>query len=393
MASTPRPYTNRHGETVWRLPFRLVPGGKVTTETFDTIEDALAFGRLVDQIGGQAAREARTASTHAPATVPTLASWFDTHLTALSAHVTPGTIDDYQRMAARTWLPPLGPLPLTAITKTEINTWVTAQRHTETVASKKARKKAQVTNGPVPAIQYYQAKSIANAHGLLSSVLEAAVDAELLPRNPARGVKLPRDQHHKEMVFLTSDEFAELLACVPGRWRVFVTLLYATGLRFGEATALQAVDFHLNGDTAYVRVSRAWKKGRGGRRYLGAPKTRNAVRAVSLPASLIDPLRALLESRRPQDLAFVAVRGGRIHGSAFHNQVWQSAVTAADLGKRPRVHDLRHTHASLMLSAGMPLFELQYRLGHSSLKQTADRYGHLLPTALASGARYAEGTL
>jgi integrase len=60
---------------------------------------------------------------------------------------------------------------------------------------------------------------------------------------------------------------------------------------------------------------------------------------------------------------------------------WYAAVKAADLGlsQRPRIHDIRHTHASILIAGGMNLFELANRLGHESITTTTKTYGHLVP--------------
>ena len=71
----------------------------------------------------------------------------------------------------------------------------------------------------------------------------------------------------------------------------------------------------------------------------------------------------------------------------FH-RAWGPALDTLDgqLRARPRVHDLRHTHASWLIAAGIPLTVIQRRLGHESIKTTSDRYGHLADDADAAGA-------
>lgn len=397
MAAKPIPRKRQDGTVAWRQPFRLKPGGSVTYETFDTRDDALAFGRLVDKIGGEAAREVRTASTSAAADIPTLDTWLERHLDQLAASRTSGTIGDYRRMAARTWGPKLGPLPIDAITRDSVIAWVAEQRKAETEKSRRARSKAIAAQRVdkdvrVPEPVHYSPKSIANAHGLLSAVLEAAVDAELIPRNVAKGVPLPSDAERGEMVILTENEFTELYDAMPAHWRPLVATLYSTGMRWGEATALTPGDLDLDSQIPTVRVTRAWKKGDRGV-YLGSPKTRRGRRTISLPRQMVEPLRSLCAGKPADDLLFAAMQGGRVSAQHFHNRVWRPAIAKSGIGKQPRVHDLRHTHASHMIAAGMNLLQLQHRLGHESLKVTGDTYGHLMPDALASGAALASASL
>ena len=81
-------------------------------------------------------------------------------------------------------------------------------------------------------------------------------------------------------------------------------------------------------------------------------------------------------------LVFVNTTGGRIQNGAFHAHQWNPAVTRAmqaGLTQRPRLHDLRHSHASLMLAEGNSMYAVSRRLGHASITTTDARYSHLLP--------------
>lgn len=395
MAATPRPKKLKDGTIVWRQPFRLVPGGGVTYETFTARNEAEKFGRLVDEIGGQAARDVRTASTTSAPDVPTLKTWLETHLTTVSASGTPGTVGEYRRMAARTFLPLLGMLPIDAIARADVVAWVVAQRATETERSIRARAKAVAAREKdpavkVPAPKFYSPKSITNAKGLLSDALKAAVAADMLPRNVAAGVPMPSDAETPEMVILTANEFTTLYGEIPDYWKPFVATLYASGMRWGEATALTPGDLDLDGVTPVLRITRAWKKGdTDATKYLGSPKTRRGRRTVSLPAQLVPILRALCEGKSAGDLLFTAKEGGVVSPQHFRERVWHPAVVRSGIGKTPRVHDCRHSHASQMIAAGMNLLQLQYRLGHESLKTTGDTYGHLMPDAHTAGAAFA----
>jgi len=158
------------------------------------------------------------------------------------------------------------------------------------------------------------------------------------------------------------------------------------------ATALTPGDLDLDGVTPVVRVTRAWKKGKTGV-YLGSPKTRRSRRTVALPPQIVPDLRALAAGKAASDRLFTSVEGKRVSGQHFNARVWHPALAKSGLTKRPRVHDLRHSHASLMIAAGMDLLQLQHRLGHESLKTTGDTYGHLMPDAHARGSAFAASTL
>lgn len=348
------------GEQSWRVMYRI--GGRQVGDSFATHKDALAHQRLIEQIGGASARlvlDERSAVAGLGRTITTLDDWLEHHLQHLTG-ATPGTVADYRRLAARTWGPTLGPLPIQSVSADLVRRWVGEQA-------------ARISKRGTPT----SAKTIANAHGLLSSVLAAAVSAELIPANKAAGVALPRGQR-EEITWLTEAEFARLLAVVPPYWHPLVVTLAGTGMRWGEATALRWADTDLNAAHPYVRVTRAWKKG-ATQRVLGAPKTRRSRRTITLPEQVITALRPL--QGKPDDLVFRGPRGGQVHHQAFHPRVWQRAVRDAQLGKTPRIHDLRHSHASWLLQATNNLHLVQLRLGHESITTTVDVYGHLAADA------------
>lgn len=332
--------------------------GRQKTDSFATHADAIAHKKLIESIGPGAAREVldeRNAVANLGRDVTTLDGYFEHYLEHLTG-ATPGTVADYRRLAHRTWLPTLGPLPLEAISTDAVKRWVGAQSRT-------------VTKRGTPT----STKTIANAHGLLSSVLAGAVEAQLVPANRAAKVPLPRGER-AEITWLTEGEFARLLNAVPAYWHPLVLTLAGTGLRWGEATALRWADVDLNAPHPYLRVTRAWKKG-ATQRVMGAPKTVRSRRTVTLPTQVIDALRPL--QGEPDAFVFTGPRGGQVHHQAFHPRVWQTSVAKAGLGKTPRIHDLRHSHASWLLQATNNMHLVQLRLGHESITTTVGVYGHL----------------
>lgn len=351
----PRPRGD--GTVAYRVMFRI--GNKQVSEGFDDAATAESFRLLVERIGGQAARDLRGARTAAAGT-PTLAAWFETYLTSLTG-VTAGTVAEYRRLADRTWMPQLGELPVDMVAKEHVTAWVGKQAKT-------------LTRRGTPTA----AKTIKNAHSLLSSTIFAAVEEGLRGSNPCRGVTLPKGQR-EEMTFLTESEFAQLLGVVPAYWQPLVLTFAGTGLRWGEATALQWRDVDLDADVPVLRVARAFKRGVSVRE-LGAPKTSRSRRTISLPPEVVDALRPL--QGKGEAHVFTGPAGGLVHHQVFHPRIWRPAVAQAGIGKTPRIHDLRHTHASWLIAAGVPLPIVQRRLGHESIQTTVDTYGHLADNAL-----------
>lgn len=236
-------------------------------------------------------------------------------------------------------------------------------------------------------------KTVANYHGLLSAVFKSAVAKGLIDRNPCEGVKLPPidddTEDDQDKTFLTESEFALLRDCIDPDARSLLVVAVGTGLRWGELTALKLRDLDLSAPVPSLAVRRAWKRnGKGeyalaheGRFYLGKPKTKESRRRITLASAIVDALRRVSLGRDPDDLIFVAPRGTRLDQGNWYESRWQRAVAAArehGLGKSPRFHDLRHTHAAWLISAGVPLPVIQKRLGHKSIQITVDVYGGLL---------------
>jgi integrase len=153
----------------------------------------------------------------------------------------------------------------------------------------------------------------------------------------------------------------------------------ASGARFGEATALTPSDIDLVEGT--IRIQRAWRYVIGEGYKLGPPKTNRSTRTIDVAASSLGELDLTGE--------WVFTNSGRgwrggpndpVRSQNFHTNVWVPALTKAKdkgLTKRPRPHDLRHTNASWLIQAGVPLPVIQRHLGHESIQTTVDRYGHL----------------
>ncbi|WP_136314458.1 tyrosine-type recombinase/integrase [Actinomyces procaprae] len=352
-------------------------GGRQSSATFDDLDAAERFRRLVNQLGPEQALAILDRAPASDAPLATLADFAASYIDALTG-IEASTRRRYHRMIASPAFAPLSCLPLVAIDVDAVRAWVNVQED----------------DGAAP-------KTIANRHGLLSAILADAARRGIIPTNPADGTRLPRGMK-AEMVFLTPEQFRILRSVVPDHYRPLITLLASAGLRWSEATALQVGDL----SDGAVTVTKAWKKAPSGFR-LGPPKTRRANRTVSLAPDLADTLTATARGRSRTDLLFTTPSGTPVRHNVFFQHVWApvtrlaSGLPAQDpvsrrrptslldgvkplpkgqaLDVRPRIHDLRHTAASWMIAAGLDLVTVQYMLGHESVTTTADLYGHLLP--------------
>ncbi|MGW2580857.1 tyrosine-type recombinase/integrase [Streptomyces virginiae] len=239
-------------------------------------------------------------------------------------------------------------------------------------------------------------KTIRNLHGLLSSILNEAVRAEppLRNRNPCELTNLPRiddsgADDEEDVTFLTPQEVHGLRSCFTLRQdQLMVDVKYGTGLRYSELTALAPMCLiEPEGPQAKLRVRRAWKRLAGGAGYyIGTPKTKRSRRTIRVSKSVTVALAELEESAalEAEGLYFTGDQGQRLHYSTFGDRWGRAVKRAKEAGllprhKYPTPHDLRHSHAAALISAGHPLTYVQRRLGHESIKTTSDLYGHLLP--------------
>jgi integrase len=324
-----------------------------------------------------------------PEAIVTIAEFAERWLAGL-ARPNPRTRDDYRKILERHVLPTLGDLDIATLSREQIALWLRAQEVSTTGRCLGGREKP-----PSP-------KSLANRHGVLSAMLEDAAADGIRTGNPAKGLGPAPRSTHREMNFLTHQEWATLHRCLerpssvgarkpsdPTFGQDLGTLLVGSGLRWSEATALSVEQCDLFAPNAVVRVDRAWKRNPDGSYVVGEPKSRRAVRSVDVPEQVRDVLIVRTAGKRLDELVFAAPQGGQFLSSWFYDRYWQCALTRAaegGLSKRLRVHDLRHTHASWLIADGRSLASIQRRLGHESITTTIDRYGHLLPELEAGNA-------
>ncbi|PPF56051.1 hypothetical protein C5B94_03790 [Clavibacter michiganensis] len=205
---------------------------------------------------------------------------------------------------------------------------------------------------------------------LLSASLSAAVDAEIIPANPALRLRLQGGQQSHER-FLTSAEQAALLDQLDGLDRALVSLLLGTGLRWGEAVGLQIK--RVDVDRGILRVAEVWDDAHSTLKPY--PKGRK-IRDVPLPAWTAAALAPHLAGRKS---GHVLLSGGTpVDYHNWRTRTWLPALRSAELGPL-RIHDLRHTYASALVQAGVPLEEIGRLLGHVS-PLTTRRYAHLAET-------------
>lgn len=239
------------------------------------------------------------------------------------------------------------------------------------------------------------ATTVIRAYGILAAVLDIAVRDRRIGENPVRGIKLPRKQP-KRRVYLTHRQ-VDLLA---DRSQVpdLVLFLAYTGLRWGEATGLRVRDVDPLRRRVHVQENAVMVNGTI---HTGTPKT-HASRSVPYPDFLDLFIRADMRGKSLEQLLFGAgdehLRLPNSQDGWFASAVRRAQKIDPDF---PRIspHDLRHTAASLAISAGANVKAVQRMLGHASAAMTLDTYADLFDDDLdyvaeaLSRARHTQRTI
>lgn len=222
----------------------------------------------------------------------------------------------------------------------------------------------------------YSPSRVRQVRHLLGMLFAAAVENGAIATSPVSGIKIPREQR-RDMQVLTPNQVAALAEAVPARFKALVYLLAYGGLRWGEAAALRRSRVNLL--RSRVEVSESVSETSTGLHY-GATKTYQS-RTVALPAFLKDMLAEHLRvyvDNDPNALVFTTEAGAPLRNNNWRSRVWTPALQEARLPS-VRIHDLRHTCATLLIAQGAHAKAIQRHLGHSSIQITFDTYGHLLP--------------
>lgn len=256
------------------------------------------------------------------------------------------------------------------------------------LASPKLKEKEEPKSGITYGLGL-SARSVRYTHSVLSSAFKQAVRWNMLARNPCEAVELPRHARREMLAFSAEEAGRFLKAATEDAHGTLFAFALATGMRPEEYLALKWSDMDLQKGAATVVRTLIWRK--GGEWYFGEPKTSRSRRTVPLSASI---LSALLEHKRRQaaerlkagasyqtnELVF-AMRDGRpILLRTLDRLHFKPTLKRAKLSESFRLYDLRHSCATLLLSANEHPKVVSERLGHASIVLTLDTYSHVLPS-------------
>ena len=219
------------------------------------------------------------------------------------------------------------------------------------------------------------ASRVRQAYGVLSRVLDMAVEEGELTSHPCIGVKLPPVKR-SEVRSLTVDQIEDLVEAMPPPYDLFVSVIAYTGMRFGEAVALRR--HHCDVERGRLVVAESATEV-AGQIVFGETKTHQH-RTVVLPHFLSELLAAHLAEAvlpGPDELVFRGPTGGPLRYSNFRTRVWLPAVKKMSL-EWATPHTLRHTAATLLIGEGASVKDVQAQLGHADASVTLDVYAGVI---------------
>lgn len=351
--ATVEPYKNAAGKTLYSVRYRSADRRQRRKRGFTTKRDAERFLIAIESAKDRG--EWVDPGKSRVAVAEWAERWYDAQI-----HLKPTTRSGYRHALDKHVLPRWGTTRLADVGHADVQTWVN-----------------QLTTKLSPG-------STRQTHLVLSGVLKFAVRDGRLPKNPCDDIRLPRIVKRKHG-YLTPGQVATL-AVATEPYQDVVLLLAYTGLRWGELAGLKVARVDLT--RRRLDISEAVSEPRGAITW-GTPKTHER-RSVPFPAFLAPALERRVQHRNANDLVFVGGDGGVLRNSNFRARYFSKAVeTVREADPEfPRVtpHDLRHTAASLAVSAGANVKAVQRMLGHASAAMTLDVYADLFEDDLDSVA-------
>jgi integrase len=285
--------------------------------------------------------------------------WFRTKQKSLGKQ----TIEVHTMYLNKYIIPSLGNVPLSSLKTIHINNFINDMHE-----------------------KNYSAATIKKAVNIIKNSLEYAIDIDLINKNVAKKATLPKEEKN-EMQAWSEEEVNNFLKVAKNdsHYALFYLALMS-GLRQGELLGLRWRDLDL--ENHFLTINQVLAH--NGKDIIKGAKTKAGNRTINLSESTIQVLKThrklVLEEKlkngksyQDQDLVFCTALGTPIHPSNLRNRTFNKLIEAANVTKI-RFHDLRHTHATLLLSKGVNVKVISERLGHSNIKITLDTYSHVLPT-------------
>lgn len=358
-----RERTTSDGITTYQVRFR--HGGRERSKSFGTPAGAERFEDLIRVLGIERALvELEGRTDHGP----TLDELAVKYWQFLEGRVQERTIEDYKRDYKNWITEPLGWLPAEQIDEERVQAWVETMRKT------------------------LSPKTVACRHAVLHSIFKfaSAPTRKLIPlgHNPCIGTDLPKKSKRMARGLQPAEWQAVLRALdqINPDAADLAEFLVASGWRWSEATALTTFDVDDYGaPTAegaggmWINMSQVARRTSKGRVYVevGA-KSEAGMRRNELDNDAAETIRRRMVGLAPGSFVFTTERGAMWNYAHYRTRYWIPAVEAANLNRKPTIHQLRHTAVGYMSLAGADLAKIQKRVGHESIITTIDVYGSMI---------------
>ena len=271
--------------------------------------------------------------------------------------------------------------------KLKLNTWLSKEHiiRTKILPYFKKRKLSEITARDVidwqneirqhtkSSGESYSSDYLKNVHTQLSCIFNHAIKYYGLQINPAAKVGNMGSEQPKEMLFWTKEEYLKFIDAMMDKPMMYYAfeILYWCGIREGELLALTPADFDFEKKT--LRINKSYQRLQG-KDVITTPKTKKSNRVIQMPQFLCDELQDYIKQLygvEPDSRMFP------ISKSYLHREMDRGCKQTGV--KRIRIHDLRHSHISLLIDMGFTALAIAERVGHESIDITY-RYAHLFPT-------------
>ena len=308
---------------------------------------------------------------------------------AISPHRKARTVDYYRKIIDNHLEPTFGPLALTEIKPGRVRAFI-AQKLDGQTCAKHNKQEADCRSCTAPLSR----NTVKNLAATLRAILDQAQQVdEVIATNAAARFGRFFDARHdarEHVVVLEPEDVARVLKAA-AKWypdhELAARVLFYTGMREGELLGLQWDDIDWTRNLIDLRRTVAF---RNGQLIVNSPKS-GKLRTIDVPVSLAVRLRELRSIRQAKAAIAGSTMSIWVFPSAsdpdkpmndawFRARVWRRLLDKANVGSI-RIHDARHTYASMMLRRGVPIAYVSRQLGHSSIQVTVDFYGHFIPGA------------
>ncbi|MDX8366710.1 site-specific integrase [Cytobacillus sp. IB215665] len=295
------------------------------------------------------------------------------------------TLDTYLRHLRNHILPYFGHMRLDQVKPIQVTTFLHA-------LVRKDGKEKQLSSGTK--IYIYR---------VLRNVFQRAVEWKIIQQNPVADVKRPRDTRENDINVYNEKEVEILFSLVqnePSHWRVFTSLALAAGLRRGELLGLEWS--HVDFEKGTLSIEQTIVRGKNGTSTIKGTKSRKSRRIISLPPSIMEELKIYNLKWKKEKMKMRDRWIENNHEWLFCNEngkhfypttpsTWWRRFTNRVEVSYIRLHDLRHTSATLLINQGIHAKVISERLGHADIRVTMDTYGHVLQTADKEAAQKLDG--